>query len=475
MYPGVLAYEGKGAELSSQRTNGTGLLILLEKKPGRAQRYFATMGYQHRLVLAALVTIAVTSCKKEEDAQPPVVTIVAPGNGFDLSVPDTLNVVADISGDQDIDEVSFTITNASGIVIMEPLIVTPASNPARVEVALPITSDLIASADYTLMVQANSGDARGKDYAQIDIIGTPLRLRRLLVIGQPDAGSVSIHVIDSTGTVSLANTLLMDLGGAAVSSAGRTFVVMGTVQGPLVAFAPDGIQVPWQKPNLGNSGIPWFTSLDLCADGRYYAGTTDGSLRGYNVVSGATERVVSLPANFRAGSASIVDQRLVVALVDQTGSAWRLGVYQATSGAMVAEHVLEEAVTAMFKRGDTHVLLFGNRDGHGVVEDHDVENGGGWEPYQWNSTITAVEQTDANTHLVALADGSLERFTYSNAGSVTVANIPDVRDLSMDPVSGLVYVAAGTSVLAINPQNGLIASNYAIGSPVHHVLPLLNR
>ena len=109
------------------------------------------------------------------------------------------------------------------------------------------------------------------------------------------------------------------------------------------------------------------------------------------------------------------------------------------------------------------------------MEDHDVENGGGWEPYQWTSTITAVERVDANTLLVALADGSLERFTYSNAGSVTIANIADMRNLSLDPVSGLVYVAASTSVLAINPQNGQIASSYSIGSPVHFVLPLLNR
>ena len=82
---------------------------------------------------------------------------------------------------------------------------------------------------------------------------------------------------------------------------------------------------------------------------------------------------------------------------------------------------------------------------------------------------------DANTLLVALADGSLERFTYSNAGSVTIANIAEMRDLSVDPVSGLVYVAAGTSVVAVNPQNGQIASSYTVGSPVHYVLPLLNR
>ena len=444
------------------------------KKCDRAQRYFATVRYQHRVLIAGLLAFAITSCKKEEDKRPPVVTIIAPGSGFDLSVPDTLNVVADVSGEEKIDGVSFFITNTNGFPIAESVTVIPASNPARLEIGIPIVSDLITSGDYTLTVQASSGDASGKDYATIAIIAAPLRLRRILVIGQPDAGTVSVNVIDSTGAVSLANTLLMDLGGAAVSSAARTFALMGTVQGPLIAFAPNGVQVPWQKPNLGNSGIPWFTSLDLCEDGRYYVGTTDGSLRGYNAINGSTERVCALSVNFRARAAGIVGERLVVAQVDQTGSVWRLGVYQASSGSMVDEQALERSVVALYRRDDNDVLLFGNHNGAGSVEDHSLA-GGGWEPHTWNSTITAVERVDANTFLIALADGSLERFTYSNAGSVTIANIAEMRDLSLDPVNGLVYVAAGMSVLAINPQNGGIASSYDIGAPAYYALPLLNR
>ena len=450
-------------------------MILLEKKTDRAQRYFATMGYQHWLLLVTLTATTFSSCKKEEKVRAPVVTIVTPGNGFDLSVPDTLDVVVDVSGEQAIEQVSFTLTNADGVPISAPLYSAPASNPARLEVVIPITSDLLASGRYTLTVQASSGDMHGKDYTEIDIIGTPLRLRRVLAIGRPDEGSVSVHVIDSTGSISLANTLLMDLGGAAVSSAARTFAMVGSIQGPLIAFGPDGVQVPWQKPNLSGSGIPWFTSLDLCADGRYHVGTTDGTLRGYNAATGATERVYDLSVNFRARSTCLVEQRLVVAQVDQTGSAWQLGVYQASSGAMVAEQVLERTVVAMFKRDGTHVLLFGNDNGQGMVEDHDLMNDGGWEPTTWNSNINAVERLDANTYLVALADGSLERFTYSNAGSITIATIADMRDLSLDPASGLIYAAAGTDVLAINPQNGQTLANYGIGVPVHHVLPLLNR
>ena len=50
-----------------------------------------------------------------------------------------------------------------------------------------------------------------------------------------------------------------------------------------------------------------------------------------------------------------------------------------------------------------------------------------------------------------------------------------MRDLSLDPASGLIYAAAGTDVLTINPQNGQTVASYGIGAPVHHVLLLMNR
>ncbi len=455
--------------------NRSALLILLEKERKRVQRYFAVMGYEHRLMAGALCCIALATCKKEEAQRAPVVTIIAPVAGSSISVPDALHVVADVSGEGAIDRLTFILTSGSGIPLMAPLSVVPANNPARVEVDLALTSDLITSGDYTLTVQAFSGDAQGKDYVGIGIIGTPLRLRKVLAIAGPEGGSVGLYPIDSTGSVSLAHSLGMDLAGACVSSAAQVFMVAGAIEGPLTAFNPDGVNVRWLKPSMGNSGVPWFTSLDLCEDGRCYAGTTDGSIRGYNASTGAGERVAWLTPGYRARCALVNGERLLVAQADPVGSTWRMRVFQASSGSLIHDQSLDQSVTAMFRRDGANALLFGDRDGHGVVKDHNIDGGGGWEPYAWPSTINAVERTGTNTWLVALNDGSIERFTYSDAASTTIAMIPDVHDLALDPVSGLVFAAAGADVLSIDPQNGQIIASYAIGAPVRHVLPLLNR
>ena len=430
---------------------------------------------QQRLVVAVFMAGVLVSCKKEAEGTPPEVTILSPASGHDLAIPDTLHVVADVSGAGAVDNVSFTITDANGIPIMAPLIVVPSSDPARLEVDIPIVSDLLAGGDHTLTVQANTADASGRDQRGIDIFPAPLRLRRVLVIGQPAPGTVSVHVIDSTGSVSQVNTMAMDLAGGAVSSAGRTFAIMGAVDGPLTAFAPDGMHVPWQKPNLSGSGIPWFTSLDLCTDGRYHVGMTDGTIRGYNAATGAAERLASLASLHRARTSLIVGDRLLVAQEHQSGASWKLGVYLSSSGTLVAEQPLDQETVALFRRDGSHALLFGNRDGQGVVEDRDIPNGGGWEPYLWNSDITAAEQVDANTYLIALADGRIERFTYANAGSIIIGSFAVTRDLAYEPVSGLVYLASGSDVLAIDPQEGTTTISWSIGHPVRYVLPLLNR
>lgn len=446
----------------------------VHKPENRTGPYFAAMRYQHRLVLLGVPALLLCACKKDKEPPPPVVRITAPFDGFDLTVPDTLHVEADVSGENPVDRVSFSLTNADGIPIMAPVSVVPGSNSAHMSIDLPIISEQLTGGECVLTVQAVSGEASAKDYVHFDIIPAPLRLRRLLVIARPGGSATAIHIIDSTGAVSPASEIFMDLAGAVVSSAAQRIVLAGATQGPLVALAPDGAQTLWEIPNSGGGGT-WTTALDLGADGRCWAGTADNQLRGYNISTGAVERNVPVGGGRRARAVCITGERIVTAESDALGSTWMAGTYQLSSGVAIAEHPLQQAVVAVFTRNNDQVLFFGNQDGLGTVRDHNVDAGGGWEPYQWNSAITAVERVDAGTFLVALEDGSVERFSYPSSGSVPIADIPGVSDLALDPVSGLVYAAAGNDVVAMDPQTGQVPITHAIGAPVAYVLPLLNR
>ena len=455
--------------------NGTALLVLLMESRTRVQRYFAVMRYQRSIGLCFVLALFAGACKKEDEPKAPSVVIVSPTSGTDVSVPDTLQVVVEVNGEDPVDQVTFTLTNADGIPVGASVSVVPATDPARIEVGIPLTSDLLVGGEHILTVKALSGEAQGKDQRNVDLISAPLRLRRVIVISTPQPDQVSIHVIDSLGAVSLANTLVMDLGGAVVCSARQVFALMGIEQGPLMVLAPDGQHVGWQKPNEGSAGIPWFTSLDRGSDERMYVGTTDGYLRGYNASTGVPEYVSEISDGFRTQRVLRQSHRVLQAQANGLGTQYRMVISQASSGAFITEQLLDKQVVEMFARDDSHVLIFGNRNGQGVVEDRNTDVGGGWEPRIWASAITAVEGIDANTFLVALTNGTLERFTYTNAGSVLTGSPGSITDLAFEPVSGTVYAGAGNEVLRIDPQSGSTISSYPIGVPVRYVLPLLNR
>ena len=448
---------------------------LLIDPNSRDRPYFATMRYEQLAALLLASALFGISCKKDEARDAPVVTIIAPNDGFSISVPDTLLVSADVSGKSTIDRVSITLTDANGVPVTASISVVPSSNPARIGIGLPLLSDHIASGNCTLTVQAVSGDRTTKDYRHVNVTGTPRRLRAIMVLSQPVAGAVQLHRIDSVGDLALLNTFVSDLGGAVVSSYDQTLGMMGPLTGPLSALAPDGVHVRWQQPNLSTGGIPWFTSLDALSDDRFYVGGADGALRGFNALTGASEFVSFLAAGFRAQRAARVDDHLLVAEKNLAGTQYKLRICQAFSGALLDEQFLDKDIIAMIGRDATHALLFGNRNAQGVVEDRDLSGGGGWEPHAWTSPITAVTQAEQGVHLVALANGDLERFTYANAGSTTIASGAAIRTLAYDPVGGAVYAGRGTEVVSIDPSSGTILGTWSIGADVAYVLVLLNK
>lgn len=441
----------------------------------RDRPYFAAMRYEQLAALLLASAFIGVSCKKDKEQDAPVVTIIAPQDGFSIAVPDTLVVSADVSGSSGVDRVSITLSDANGVPVTGGVTIVPASNPARIGIGLPLLSDHIPSGNCTLLVQAFSGDRSTKEYRHVSVTGTPQRLRAILVLSAPDPGTVQVHRIDSVGTLSLLNTFVSDLGGAVVDSYDQTWSMMGPLTGPLSALAPDGVHVRWQLPNQSTGGIPWFTSLDALADHRFYVGGSDGSLRGYNALSGASEFVAFLTTGFRSKRASLVTDRVLVAEKNLDGTQFKLRICQAFSGALLDEQFLDKDIIAMFGRDASHALLFGDRNGQGVVEDRDLGGGGGWEPRTWASPITAVAQVEEGVHLVALANGDLERFTYGNAGATTIASGAPVRSIGYDPVSGLAYAGRGTEVIAIDPGSGTITGTWSIGADVKYVLVLLNK
>lgn len=433
------------------------------------------MGYQRSLAVLGLAAALFAGCRKEDAGVKPVITLLRPADGFALTVPDTLEVELDVYGEDRVDRVLISVLNADGVPVLPVLAVTPASNPARLTLPLAITNETVPSGTYRVLAEARSGDASARDEATVLVTAAPLRLRHIMVLTRPAPDQFGVLRIDSLGNLVNVNTVLADLNGSGVSSAGQAFLTIGPFTGPLTAYTSTGAGVRWVRPNQSNAGIPWFTSLDLCSDGFAHVGSTDGSLRAYNVSSGAVSSIATLQSGYRSACCAVVGQRLVIAQNAVAGPQHLLRVCQSPGGAYVTDHALDLDVVRMDARTNDLVLVYGNRNGEGVVQERSVASGGGWEPRTWPSPITAVERADTGSWIVALANGSLERFTYANAASLTIGSGSPVQDLAMDPVSGLMYAVRGQELVAFDPQSGVAGTTWALGAEGAYVLPVLNR
>ena len=202
-------------------------------------------------------------------------------------------------------------------------------------------------------------------------------------------------------------------------------------------------------------GAPWFTSVDLCADGRIYVGDNDGMLRGYEAANGTGVFNATLPVNFRAEQAITVNDLLLCTVRQFVTQEQQLALFQRSSGAPQGTQSLNIVPVRMFERDADHVLVFGNQSGQGRVLDRNILGGGSWEASVWQSTITTVEQVGTSTWIVALANGDLQRFTYDNDGSLSIGATPVLNDLDYDPASGALFGGADGQVIAIDPGNGM--------------------
>lgn len=442
----------------------------------RTGRYFAAMRYQHPALLAGCVVLLLSACRKDKEGTPPAVSISAPAAGSTVNIPDTIAVTVTASDDERVERITVTIVDADGVPVTTGAGSSPLSNPATAVIALPVISERIESGTYTLVATATDGETTSRDSRPITLIAAPFRLRAVFAVTTPGPQTVALYRIDSLAQVGLAATYPMDLGGAAVSSEAQLLYLAGRVTGPLQALSPNDLGVRWQKPNLGTLGAPYFTAITLGPDERLYAGVGDGHLHGYVAGSGTGAIAADLESGFRTERTVVVGDQIVSAEQHQATQQRHLAIYLQASGSPQGTQVLDLAPIGLFARDADHLLLFGNRDGHGVVEDRYLPLGGGWEPYAWPAEITAVTRLgDTDAFIVAFADGGLARFTYTDAGSIALASGPVVHDLAFNAADTSILAASDGEVRALAPTTGMVLATFPMGGDVRHVLPLYNR
>jgi len=233
----------------------------------------------------------------------------------------------------------------------------------------------------------------------------------------------------------------------------------------------------WTANNLNpaNTLLPYFFGFYTDpVDGRIYVGTQDGFIRGWTG-NGASTFTASTVAGYRSQLTAVVGDRLASVQVHPVLGDRILALHAYASGAPIVHFPLDLDVHALFARGGQHALLFGTKDGNGVIQDRSVGTGGSFEMRTFTGEpVMCVAEVSSGTYLVGLPERII-RFNYAGNTVSTLASGVTATDLVYDPASGAVYAALNDNVSSIDPQTGSMTAIATLPHVVGRILPLRNR
>lgn len=443
---------------------------------GSAQwgRYLAAMRDQQWALLLGCLLLFCAACRKDKDSTAPNVRIFQPAAGSTVNIPDTITIGVHVEDDGIVEQLTVFLADANEVPVGPSVQMTIQSSNADVNVDLAITNERLATGQYTVIARASDGENDGRAFLDLNVQAAPLRLRSTFVVpvfGSP--GPFPILRIDSTGAESIWTTTA-ELGGATIDL--DHLYLAGTATLPLErrGIMSGSSAVVLANDNVPGSSLPFFYGLAVDpADQRSYVGTISGWIRGFNPQGNAVFTATS-PSGTYSERTVVVGEVLVSASRDPVSDTRSLVNYAHSSGVQLAQYPLDQAPVAMHAHGPSHVLVFGNRNGAGVIQERNVVAGGVYEMQVFaGDPIQAVARIDEQTFAIARSSG-IVRFSYPTNALWTLSSA-NAAALAFDPVSGGLLAGAGDQLITMNANTGTQLDVRTIPFSVGGILLHLNR
>jgi hypothetical protein len=447
----------------------------LHKRKALSLRTLVLVMYRSIALALLFGGTVLAGCRKDRDEDAPRVVILQPGSSITLSVPDTLLVRVEVSDERTVERVTIALTDMNGVPVVPPVVATVNSASATVVRQLPVTREQLATGSYTLAVTASDGRNEGRAFRSVNVQAAPLRQRALFIT--PPAGHpapVSIWRIDSTGTLDQYLTL-SEFGGGAIDA--RRLYLCGTFNQPTRGIAQMGGVPSITIPNEGPPGAtqPFFRGPIIDpVDGRFYLGSNDGFIRGFE--TGGPQAFTALsPVDLRSVYTAVAGEWVASLARHQVLGEWRLVTHARISGDVIGQFPLDLEPVAVQHWQGAQVLVFGQRNGAGVVQVRNVQQGGGSDLATFNEgPVAAVARASAGTAYIALPDRIVRFSTASNTVTVVAQGL-QAQSLAYDAATGTLYAGSGEQLVGIDPTTGAQATLFSFPHPVGRILPLLNR
>ncbi|MBL4594769.1 MAG: DUF4625 domain-containing protein [Flavobacteriales bacterium] len=320
----------------------------------------------NRSILYSTITILVFlfSCSKDDkDEIKPTITINSPVNLQQVNGIDTLQVLATISDDRNIESVSVSLRDNNDIPVLSSVTKTPNTKDYSLNISYFFDDIHLLTGQYDLSVTAFDGENRTTRYVTIFLNETPKNRQGAFVIS--NTGSVSdIYYLDNLYSGSFYQSINGDYMGAGVNSYDQQLIhaSSGTVPSANVSAIDlkSGLN-SWSIPIINSPPTPFYSGF-LYDNENVFLGKRNGGMQGYDKNGAGNYNAVTI-SNFNVESALVHNNIIVTEQHSFSGGIVKLIPYWMASGNPIginATLLSNEDVVGMFTRSANEIIVIAN-------------------------------------------------------------------------------------------------------------------
>lgn len=421
---------------------------------------------------------SIIGCKKDKDSAPPSIFISAPAENKIYKVFDTIQIIAEVSDEAKLVNISVKLLNASLSPIEDEIIIKPISKSYSVNKFMLLYDIHLASGTYFIAVEAGDGNNIATAYRKIYINEEPLKRTGFILFGKSFGNTLNISKIDSSyNTMPVMSNTVSDYSGSAVSSYYQDVFVAGKYSGSYRAIDLENNTQKWSIPAIVGSS-PYFNGVStngisnfisyygskvkaLDQNGQFKFQATVG-------VSGYYPELV-----FDSGEYLLMEQ------IDAASSDKKIVVYNRTTGAGVQEFMANLDVVAFCKKNANEIFVFGNdNSGQGYIKIYDIPGNSIWSPHVLPSgKVLSASQMDADNYLIGHADGNVYLYTYNTSNFISILNGVTPNKIQYDVVKKQLIVTGSYDVKIYDYSTSIGAPVKTIASvdSIYNVEVLYNK
>ncbi len=425
------------------------------------------------LFILTIIIIVISSCKKDGDTLPPVVTIDNPYEYKTYNMYDTIYISGNAKDDNVVQSVKISIVNSSFLPVLNGEVHTPNNNLFYFKTSIAINDIHLNSGLYYVLVTATDGTNSKNLYRAITINGIPLQFKKMIAITKVNSNSYNVYGINDTLQSALMFNYTGDYISSAINNNYQQLYVCGSVNSDMNAYDLINNSLQWSLPNENNAPFPSFNNVYFNND-IIYVSYYNNKIIGYNRLEGIN-MTAHTTTGYTPGKTYIFNYYLLAQEKNTSGTEYALSIYY-TTGFLKASNLTSVIIKGMETKDDTHVYLFGNTLANkAVMTIYDVGQNGYYPPHVMpDATLYDYVKIDANDYLLSI--GSDVYWYQQNTNSLTsiLTNV-NAKHICYESLSGNFVITSGNQLSIYNYPSGNYMGGTTLPYTINDILLQYNR